>query len=318
MLVLFALLLTATSFGFVFPLSTFVGSYFLDILDSIKFVFVFLALLLSLLLLFTKKSKTVLLHLFFANVVLVVVHVQSLGLVSKNSEIPINTQRISVAQINLNYHNQTIASSLKKIGADKLDLVVLMEFSDKNRSLFLDLKQSRYSFGDQPIEGFPTGIGVLSNYPIIYKTVHLLGRGKSSIVELKVLVNNAILNLFITHPPSPRSKEKWELRNETLDKLSKLVQQEQNKGGQILIVGDFNTVPWSSHFATLNTMSSCFKSAGAYISWSPIQTLDWIGLPIDHCFVSDHWLIEDLKTLPFEGSDHRALVYDLVLKSSFN
>lgn len=314
MLFIITLLFTASSFVFLFPLNELVNSYLVDMLYSVKFYAAMLAILSASIMLISFEKRTLPFYLVLINVLFVYLHYQSLHITSNVIKTDSgNMRRISVGQINLSYNNPHLEQSLKALVGKKLDLLVLMEFSDKNRDLFLDIKGQLHSYGDRPIEGFPTGIGVLSNFPIIYKTLHVLGLGKSVIVELKLLVDDTLLTVFISHPPSPRSKSKWELRNLTLETLQRLVKQEVALGGRVITLGDFNTVPWSRHFTYFASQTSCFKQAGPYVSWSPAKILSSIGLPIDHCFVDATLKIERFRTLPFDGSDHKALLYDVVL-----
>lgn len=314
MLVFIAVLFTALSFVFLLPINKLANSYLVDMLYSVKFAAVFFAIAFSGLLSILTKTRTLPVYLTLINTLFLYLHYQTLHIEQGSVNTTSNSlRRISVGQINLSYNNPHLEQSLKKLQDKQLDLLVFMEFSDKNRALFLDLKGQLHSYGEKPIEGFPTGIGVISKYPIIYKTQHILGQGKSAIIELKLLVDDTLLTVFISHPPSPRSKSKWELRNHTLETLQQLVKTEVAGGGRIITMGDFNTVPWSRHFSYFNNLSSCFKQAGPYVSWSPIPLSSWIGLPIDHCYVDSTLHIDNFSTLPFEGSDHRTLVYDVVL-----
>ena len=82
----------------------------------------------------------------------------------------------------------------------------------------------------------------------------------------------------------------------------------------MLVLGDFNDVAWS------NT-SELFKSTarlldprigrGSYATFP--SNMIWLAWPLDHVFVSEHFLLKDMRVLRDVGSDHRAIVIDLCL-----
>ena len=122
-----------------------------------------------------------------------------------------------------------------------------------------------------------------------------------------------MLNSVFLHPPSPRTQSLWSQRNLVLSEVSKEI---KNLKGSWLVAGDFNTVPWSRYF--INNKSSCFKRAGFYTTWSlknQLSDLKVLGLPIDHCLVSEDVSLSNVGVNSVSGSDHKLLHYELTFST---
>jgi endonuclease/exonuclease/phosphatase (EEP) superfamily protein YafD len=79
--------------------------------------------------------------------------------------------------------------------------------------------------------------------------------------------------------------------------------------GPTLVVGDFNTVPWSPALLDVQNQTGLRRiGIGAETTW--LSPLLFVGLPIDHALASDS--LEVSATVgPGLGSDHRPLVVEL-------
>lgn len=83
---------------------------------------------------------------------------------------------------------------------------------------------------------------------------------------------------------------------------------------RVVLVGDFNTTPWSASFRRVLQDSGLRDSAtepSERPHWTrPTWFSRWpgIGLPIDHVLLSPTWRIHERRLGPFFGSDHRPVV----------
>lgn len=86
---------------------------------------------------------------------------------------------------------------------------------------------------------------------------------------------------------------------------------------RVVLMGDFNTTPWSVSFRRVLDGSGLLDSAtqpSARPRWTrPTWFSRWpgLGLPIDHILVSPAWFIHERRLGPFFGSDHRPVVIEL-------
>jgi endonuclease/exonuclease/phosphatase (EEP) superfamily protein YafD len=126
------------------------------------------------------------------------------------------------------------------------------------------------------------------------------------------------LVVFVLHPTTPRSFDQWEGRNAYLDAVARAIAAEPS-GTPIVVLGDFNTSPWSPFFQSFLKKSGLVDAAGT--SW-PATTrfsIRWFakpfyfGSPIDHILVSPNIEVKRFEVGPDIGSDHLPIIADLRL-----
>lgn len=219
---------------------------------------------------------------------------------------------IKVTQINLQYSNPNLQQIIyNQMIEEKNDILVLLEFNDTQRHVLDNLNTEYHLFGYAEVEGAPFGIIVISKLPIIQKQIKRFDNPKLGYVKLSFLHNNIMLNSLVFHPPSPRDRTLWTQRNSVLSKVQNEI---KTLGGNWLIAGDFNTVPWSRYF--IEADNNCFDRSGFYVTWpSKIQFngSPVLGLPIDHCIASEKIRLTNINTSFVKGSDHRSLTYEVKL-----
>lgn len=222
---------------------------------------------------------------------------------------PEKKTQLTVKQINLSYFNPYIKKELAKLAKEDWDLLVVQEFNDQHKPLFESIKPHYFKFGPSQRVGFPMGIGVITRYPIISSKVVFTHKERVGYVELDLLIAREVIKLFAIHPPSPRTRRDWQLRNALLKRLHN---ETKDAAGRWVISGDFNTVPWSVYFPFKNSLS-CSQVRVNYHTWHYDSALlfSLIELPIDNCIVSEAIAITDLQIEQFNGSDHKLLSYQI-------
>ena len=225
-----------------------------------------------------------------------------------------NNTDIKIAQVNLQYSNPNLSQIIKShFVEEQNDILVLFEFNDTQRHVLDELNTQYHVFGYAEVEGAPFGIIVISKLPIVQKQIKRFDNPKLGYVKLSFLYNKVMLNSVFLHPPSPRTQSLWSQRNLVLSEVAKEIKKLK---GSWLVAGDFNTVPWSRYF--INNKSSCFKRAGFYTTWSlknQLSDLKVLGLPIDHCLVSEDVSLSNVGVNSVNGSDHKLLHYELTFSS---
>jgi endonuclease/exonuclease/phosphatase (EEP) superfamily protein YafD len=109
-------------------------------------------------------------------------------------------------------------------------------------------------------------------------------------------------DVFGTHMPMPLlGFQAATEREAALEVLSA-----QISDGPTIVVGDFNTVPWSSAFLDVEEEAELSRvGTGAKTTW--LSPLLFLGLPIDHLLVSKD-VEASAEVGPGIGSDHRPLI----------
>ena len=151
---------------------------------------------------------------------------------------------------------------------------------------------------------FSFGNAVLSKYPI-FQSGNLLLPGQKEPRGLQhcmiILPGGQKIYFFNTH----LGLFTQERRTQT----EALVKEIDRVSYPVLLAGDFNCAPGDNELILL---SQSLEYAGDY----PVNTFPSHGslFPIDHIYVSRHWLVTDVFTYPSTASDHLPLVCNLQLK----
>ncbi|WP_425414431.1 endonuclease/exonuclease/phosphatase family protein [Psychromonas aquimarina] len=122
------------------------------------------------------------------------------------------------------------------------------------------------------------------------------------------------------HPASPRTEKLWQLRNAT---LAYAVEQVSSSSLPYkIVIGDFNSTPWSANFKYFqkNTLLKNSAEGFGYIaSWSYSTANQLISMLssayIDHCLVSDSFTVLNKQYQTVQGSDHLLLLTELAVES---
>lgn len=286
--------------------------WWLDNLSNLIFICIALLLIATPFFIISFKYRSLI--FVIPSVFLVLYHLIPSFYFSKPNEIQ-KSKSYQFIQANLSYYNKHIEKFFDETKSLNSDFIFIFEYSDRNREKFLQFANGNYMYGYDELQGFPSGIGVISKYPIIYSHLHKSKSKSAEILELKFYDKNinTIIHSFLLHPPSPRSNAKWNDRNNTLKKLTTLV--EANNSQFTLIAGDINISPWSFNFPKIKNFTPCYQGQGYLTSWKLQNDFpkSLITSFIDHCFYNQGFSLKDYKHMKIKGSDHQALVYQLEL-----
>jgi endonuclease/exonuclease/phosphatase (EEP) superfamily protein YafD len=214
-----------------------------------------------------------------------------------------SARRITLVNVNLlssNRHYETLLTSLEQKSPD---LVLLLEFNERWRKDLAPL-DARYPYQVRVAKAGPYGIALLSRIPFIDARSFMLGATPA--IEARVVFEGQALHVVGVHLRSPVSSRRAAERNEQLLELEALATRDQER---IVFFGDFNSTPFSPYFKGWLERSGLTDSAlsrGLTITW-PVF-LPMLGIPIDHCIVSDDLAVLDRERLPAFGSDHYPLL----------
>jgi endonuclease/exonuclease/phosphatase (EEP) superfamily protein YafD len=206
--------------------------------------------------------------------------------------------------------NRDYAAALDLIRSEKPDILLLTE-TDAAWAEALDpvLRDYPHRLG-RPLSN-TYGMMFASRFPLSDGSIQDLAMPDTPSVMATLKVDEQDVRFFGIHPHPPRLGSDTDERDYELLKVGKLLENDQRP---VLVLGDFNDVAWS------NT-SELFKSTarlldprigrGSYATFP--SNMIWLAWPLDHVFVSEHFLLKDMRVLHDVGSDHRAIVSDLCL-----
>ncbi|GLS91291.1 hypothetical protein GCM10007916_23600 [Psychromonas marina] len=302
-------------------LTTNMGAWWLDNLLNLQIQWSLLALLLIIINIFYIKQLRVISILMFST--LISINLLPLYVSDSSATTPLlmtqtDNNQLNIAQINLRYDNPNLAQLLPVLGNKSYDLLIIQEASDEKHQLIKQLTDYYpYHFGISKRHATPDGMAIFSRSPIIENKLHHLGGQHGHLLEVILQKQGltAPIQLFALHPVSPRNAQLWQTRNETLAILSDIVV--ASPFTHKLVVGDFNSSPWSVQFKNFQRTSQLKSSASGFgyiASWSysdkPILSL-LSSVYIDHHLVSAPFNVVNKRPLPIQGSDHQLILTEL-------
>jgi endonuclease/exonuclease/phosphatase (EEP) superfamily protein YafD len=119
------------------------------------------------------------------------------------------------------------------------------------------------------------------------------------------------LTLFGGHPYPPIG-DRWDRVNALWFSQARAELAAVEGSGAVILLGDLNATPWCERLRDLLHYSN-LKRAGGWLGTWPTNLPGWAGIPIDQVLVSVEFKVVDRSTTSGAGSDHRALVVDLLL-----
>jgi len=154
------------------------------------------------------------------------------------------------------------------------------------------------------------GMGVASRWPL--RDVEKIRVEGASPVQFAatVSVDGDDLRLFCVHVAPPFNGRFARSQRSSLDALASHV---KRAGSPVVMAGDFNLTPWCATFGSFVSRTGLADprlGRGVLPTWAPY----WCPLPllpIDHVLLSPEWRVEELRTGPAFGSDHRPLLVRL-------
>jgi endonuclease/exonuclease/phosphatase (EEP) superfamily protein YafD len=214
-----------------------------------------------------------------------------------------NTSRAML--INLDASNGNTEEVLTSIQAVDPDLLLLEEVTSHWAE---ELRVLDYPYRLAKVREDCFGIMLLSKFPLSHSQVVYVGSAGVPTLTTDVHLPTGDIFLVGTHPVPPISTEYSRDRNSQLQALPKLVSEQKKP---VLLIGDLNTSPWSSHFSQLlsdSKLKNSMVSFGVQPSW-PAQ-LGLLRIPIDHVLHDPRILIHQRMMGPNVGSDHLPVIVD--------
>lgn len=300
--------------------------WWLDNLLNLQIQWSFLALLLMLTnIIYIKKFR---LFITFLHSTLIFINLMPLYLTiptqAQQEAIKTGNQQqlvpFTIAQLNLSYDNPNLTQLLPVLGDKRFQLLVIQEASDKEYKNIQRLASYYpYSFGLEALQATPSGMAIFSRYPISETHLYDLGYKSGHILEVIIQMPDYAkpIQIYALHPGSPRSKKLWQLRNSTLAVVANKVATSPfvNK----IVIGDFNSSPWSHAFKYFQKTSQLKNSAqgfGYIPSWSyhsqPLLSI-LSSVYIDHSLVSEPFEVLNKYSQAIQGSDHLLLLTELAI-----
>lgn len=156
------------------------------------------------------------------------------------------------------------------------------------------------------------GIAIFSKHPFESVETAMWGNSNIPSIVATITIQEQLVTVITTHPLPPISSDYYHSRNSQIDQIAKISRKEE---GPLIIIGDLNITVWSDDYKPLElgtNLRNARKGFGILPTW-PVK-LPFLMIPIDHCLVSPHFVVDDIKVGENIGSDHLPLIVKLSLK----
>lgn len=190
------------------------------------------------------------------------------------------------------------------------DLIILIEINARWQAALEVLGQD-YPFGE--VIPLPDGYGLMlrSRRPLEALRTRQFGNGSPPALVARLRVGGRPLLVIAIHPRSPITPAKMRRRDAQLRAVAEFIAQQPEP---VILVGDLNTTSWSPIFTDLLGISGLRDSRmgfGPQPTW-PVR-VPLARIPLDHCLVPPGVHVRSRRIGPDIGSDHYAVLADLVI-----
>lgn len=218
---------------------------------------------------------------------------------------PAPTEPLRIMSFNLLSSNERFADVISYIRAEDPDVVFLHEASrpwelamESSTDLGYEITRSR---SDELI----FGTLVLSRPTDDVTSFGFTIEGARAVE----VIHNDVAILGI-HPLAPTTAERAALRNAQIKFAADWANGQE---GPHVVVGDFNSTPWSYAFRRLRSEAGLVNSQAGFGIDATFPTTSFFAfrVPIDHLLHSTDMEVADRRLGPAMGSDHFPLVVDL-------
>ncbi len=208
---------------------------------------------------------------------------------------------IEIIYANLGNDNVRFDLVKKMIQQESPQVLILSEITD---SRYQQLKDVLAVYPTQSIHSRSDnfGIAVFSKFSMKTLSTHYIGKANVPTIETVFEWENQETVLWAIHPLPPIGKQYWELRNEQLKLTAPILKKEKRPK---IVIGDFNTTPWSYWFGVIKVkgLRDSSLSFGIQPTW-PSFWPKFLRIPIDHALVSREIQVIQYRVLEDIGSDH--------------
>jgi endonuclease/exonuclease/phosphatase (EEP) superfamily protein YafD len=217
---------------------------------------------------------------------------------------------VRLVEFNVYVRNRDLAGAARYVDSLAPDIVVLEEVTASSAQRLASLLPKlphRFVAIDEGLRG----VMILSRWPLMGPQ-RLVLDAETYGVRADVDLGDRRLRVYGVHLDWPIVRIAAAARNA---QLSALGGELAGCRGACVIVGDFNTVPWSSHFRDMRRRSGfrdCVAGRGLQPTW-PEGLLPPLRIRIDQCLAAPGVSVADVRVGGGAGSDHLATINDLLV-----
>ncbi|MEZ5472787.1 MAG: endonuclease/exonuclease/phosphatase family protein [Marinicella sp.] len=281
--------------------------WWFDLLSHFRVQYALLSLLFLLGFVFSKRKvfSVIALIVLSANVYLIWPHL-AWGASTQNGQ---NTQTFKLFHANVYTANQQHQLLINQLNEEQPDVIILQEI-DHEWLKSLSVLNQDYPHRIELPRSDNFGLAVFSRLPIENERIHNWTTLDIPSVEFSVSSNKQLVNIITTHSPPPVNRYYFDAIAKQFHAIAQIINNNPNTNH--VVIGDLNTTVWSQHYQILDSIEG-IKNARAGFGLLPTWPTDLLPMmiPIDHCLVSEHINVTNIKTGQSIDSDHLPLIVEL-------
>ncbi|MEA2001184.1 MAG: hypothetical protein U9N84_04780 [Actinomycetota bacterium] len=218
-------------------------------------------------------------------------------------------EEMTIVSFNVAQRSSIRDATFRWIDGVEPDLVVLVDSTDDWVNA-IEMARPYVVQSELPLDR-TFGITILS-LDNVETQVLRASRIRDSVVRVEASLGEQPIVIYAVQSRAPSNETNATYRDEYFDDVSKMVQSESVP---TVIVGDFQTTPWSHAFQGLEEdtgLENSMAGFGLQTTW-PADRWAFFRIPIDHLLHSPELTTIDRYLGPVLGVDHRPLVVKLGL-----
>ena len=218
---------------------------------------------------------------------------------------------LDILYSNILYKNQDYTGLVNWIRKDNPDIVLMVEFTNDHYQNMKEMLYDEYPYS--AINSFSKkyfGNVVFSKYPITDLS-HNIDQWTWRYSYFQTKYNNQNYYIYLVHTSSPITYGFFDMRNKQFDIVKNDFikhKEDMSNDDKILMLWDFNVSPRSIYYNNLENsligLNNITKNFKILFTWR-IKLLSLLTSHIDHVFVSDNVLVDNIIKVKTPNSDHR-------------
>lgn len=226
---------------------------------------------------------------------------------------------LKVLFANIHKNNTNYEWIKKTILDNNPDMLMFVEFADHHYDNLKDFLQAKYPYTNSTARSKKfVGSMVFSKYPLINRADDF-PQWMRRYGYFSVPYHNQEIYFYLIHTSSPDSYDHFIMRNNQIATWVKNFKnhESEKKHNAIVAVWDFNLTPWSPDYTLLSQSLSGelidITKRIPFLFTRKLTIFPLLQAHIDHVWTSPSLIVENLKTIPLLGSDHKAFLFTLQL-----
>lgn len=213
---------------------------------------------------------------------------------------------LTVLSSNLLLVNRNYQEQLDNIESIDPDILAFLEYTHEwDTALSASLTNYPHRAVQPSRDAF--GIALYSKFPIVSGGVEDFAQNAIYSINVSIDLGDKLVQVMAVHPTAPMPGGGYELRNEQMQIIA---EKSANINGPLIVMGDFNATPWTSHFTNMESIGKLRNTRaghGLHPTWPNNKLQMHMLIPIDHILVNPQIGIAHFESKRVIGSDHRTI-----------